>query len=385
MNGFVDVDRTLPEEHRLLRQALRRFVEAEIVPAADAWEEAREIPRAVFERLGELGFLGLGFPSEYGGGGLDAVASIVLNEELARSTHLGLAASIGVHSDMTALHLVRVGTDAQRWKYLPDILAGRAICALGVTEPGGSSDLLRMKTSAVKYGDEYVLNGRKMFITNANQADLFFVIARTDEHAKGAKGFTLFLVERGFPGFSNGQKFEKTGLAASDLGELLFEDCRVPAENVLGEVGLGFGTMLAGVEHERLCLSAQAVGAAEKAIELTLEWLRGRAAYGKTLWDLQAVRHEVSRLACELAAAKLLLYHAAEKSSRKENATREVCMVKALVPEVANRVLYKCVQFHGAMGYMRETPVERIARDVRFMAIGGGASEVMLDEVAKRL
>ena len=374
----------LDEEHQLLREQLRRFVQDEIIPAAPEWELARRLPSSLFLRMGELGLLGLTFPTEYGGSAMDTLAAVILSEELARSGFGGVASSVTVQTDYSASHLVRVGNAAQRTRFLPDIIAGKRVCALGITEPGASSDLNRLTTSARREGSHFVVNGRKTFITNANFADLFFIVAKTDPNAPGAKGFSLFVIERNTPGFFNGTKFEKTGWHCSDTGELIFDDCRVPAENLIGEEGQGFYHALAGLEHERLCLAAQASAMAELAIEHTLAWLRERPGYGRKLWDLQSLRHELARFSSELTAAKSLLYLTAAKASCGEDIKIEACMLKALLPELANRLLYKCVQFHGGSGFVAGA-IEQLSRDARFLAIGGGSTEVMLDEIAKRL
>lgn len=386
MKDYLGLDEhVLSEDHRLLRQQIQAFVREEIVPYAPQWEKDGRVPSSTFLKLGEAGMLSIAFPAADGGLGMDTLASVILNEELGRTGFGGLTASITVHTDMTALHLVRAGNAEQRQRFLPDILAGRRICGLGVTEPRGGSDLTRLATTARREGDHYVLNGGKLFITNANFADLFFVVAKTDPDAKGGSGFSLFIVERGMPGFSNGQRFEKTGWHSSDTGELRFEDVRVPVANLIGEEGRGFYYMMAGLDHERICAAAQAIGLADAAMDHTLEWVQQRQAYGKTLWDLQVIRHEMAKLATELLSVRNLVYTVAQKAARGERLQLEGSMLKAYVPEFVNRLTYKCVQFHGGMGYMSETPVERISRDARILAIGGGASEVMYDEVAKRL
>lgn len=386
MNDILDIDGSfLDEDHRLLRQQIQRFVANQIVPHAPEWEKAGRVPAEAFRKLGEAGLLSIAFPSELGGLGMSAMGSVILNEELGRSGYGGLTASISVQSDMSALHLARVGTPEQQQRYLPDILSGRRICGLGVTEPRGGSDLTRIATTARKDGSDYILNGSKLFITHANIGDIFFVVARTSDQPKGGFGFSLFIVERDMPGFSSGQKFEKTGWHSSDTGELLFDNVRVPAANLLGEEGRGFYHMMAGLDHERLCIGAQAMGLADAAMDETLTWLRQRKAYGGHLWDLQVIRQEMAKLATELLACRTLVYMAAAKASRGIPAQMEGAMIKAHVPEFVNKLMYKCVQYHGGMGYMSETPIERMARDARNLSIGGGASEVMYDEVAKRL
>ncbi|MGE4323419.1 MAG: acyl-CoA dehydrogenase family protein [Sphingobium sp.] len=386
MFDSLDLDGSfLSEEHRMLRDQVRKFVAQEVSPHLDTWEAAGTLPRDIYEKLGAAGFLGISYPPEYGGSGLGTLAALVMSEECVRTGYVGFAANFMTHSEMAALHLVRAGTQEQKDKYLPDIIAGRKICALGVTEPRGGSDLVRMATNARKDGNEWVLNGQKLYITNANIADLFFVIARTDPEAKGGKGFTLFLLERGMEGLSNGLKTNKIGQHCSDNGELVFDNVRIPPANIIGEEGLGFYTMMQGIEHERIVICAQAVAAAELALELTLDWVKLRKAYGGVIWDLQAVRHELARLSTELAAAKTWLYHSAAQAERGGDTKLSCAMLKAHIPELAERILYKAVQFHGAMGYMDDTPVQRISRDIRVFPLAGGGTEIMLDEVAKRI
>lgn len=375
----------LSVEHRQFREQMRKFIAREVVAQGQAWEAAGIMPRQLYERMGELGFLGLAIPEEWGGNELDALGSVVFGEELGRSSFGGFAASISDHADMAAPVIVRAGSEEQKRRFLPDIAAGRRILGFAVTEPGGGSDLTRMKTTAARAGDHWILNGQKTFITNAISADLFITVARTDPQAKGGNGFSIFVVEKGGNGFSTGEKFEKTGWCSSDMSELFFDDFRVPATNLLGEEGKGFYLLMQGLERERMSMCAQSVGMMERAIELTLEHVKTRAAYGGTLWDLQAVRHEMATHASELAAAKLLLYHAAAKKSRGENTRLETSMMKATVPQLLKRVVDGCVQLHGASGYMRGMEIERIWRDTRPLSLGGGAAAVMLDEVAKLL
>ncbi|MGE0596182.1 MAG: acyl-CoA dehydrogenase family protein [Hyphomonadaceae bacterium] len=386
MSDILNIDGAfLTDEHRMLRGQIARLVREEIAPAADGWETDGRVPAAMFKRLGALGMLGLAFPEADGGAGMDAAASVILNEELARSGYGGLTASLTVHTDMSALHLARVGTPEQKARLLPGILSGDTICGLGVTEPRGGSDLTRIATTARREQDHYVLNGAKTFITNANIADIFFVVVRTADEARGGSGFSLLMVERDTPGFSNGERFKKTGWHSSDTGELRFDDARVPVANLLGEAGKGFYYMMKGLDHERLCAAGQVLGLAQAAIDATLAWTRERPAYGRTLWDLQVIRQEMAKLVTELLAARALTYLVALKAARGEPIQLEGAMLKAHVPELGNRILYKCVQYHGGGGYIQGAAVERIARDIRILSIGGGAAEVMYDEVAKRL
>src|SRR5437899_8246111 len=264
------------EEHDLIRSQLRRFVEEKVKPQGPKWEEAGFVPRAVLRQMGELGFLSLRVPEALGGAGLDARASVVLAEEVGRSTHGGFAITVLVHTDMASPHLVRFGSKRQLEKYLPGILAGKTITAVGVTEPGAGSDVAGIRTRAVRDGGDYVLNGAKMFITNGVYGDLYFVAARTDPEAKGSRAITMFVVEKGTPGFKVGRALDKTGWRSSDTAELIFEDCRVPADHLLGREGGGFYSIMRNFQNERIVLGAMAMGEAEEALDLTLDYVTTR-------------------------------------------------------------------------------------------------------------
>jgi acyl-CoA dehydrogenase len=382
----IDLDEDfLSAEHRQMRDQLRKFIAREVVPEAPAWEEAGAIPAALFQRMGALGYLGLSLPVEYGGSEMDALGSVVFGEELGRSGFGGFMAAVSDHADIAAPIIMRNGSSEQRAAYLPDIVAGQRIAGLAVTEPGGGSDLTRMRTSARRDGDDWVLDGQKTFITNALCGEIFVTVARTDPDAKGAAGFSLFIIEKGDKGFSTGKAFKKTGWLSSDMSELFFEDFRVPAGNLLGEESRGFYLMMRGIENERLSIGSQCVGMIERGLEITLQHLKQREAYRGTLWDLQSIRHDMARIASELSAAKLLLYHAAARKTRGQSARLEATMVKATLPELLKRSVDVFVQAHGAQGYMRGSEIERLWRDTRPHSLGGGASAVMLDEVAKLL
>ena len=373
------------EEHDLLRDQLRRFVENEIAPHAEAWEAKGEIPRQLFRDMGRLGFLGLRYPEAYGGGDMDTLASVVLAEELGRSTVGGVGAAVLVHTDMASPHLVRYGSAEQIARWLPGIVAGDILTAVAVTEPNAGSDVAAIRTRARREGDHFVLDGRKMFITNGASADLLFVAARTDTDAKGSRAISMIALERGTPGFSVGRKLEKHGWRSSDTAELVFEDCRVPVANLLGRENAGFYSIMKNFQNERVVLAAQAMGEAAKALELTRDYVQERSAFGKPLWDKQRVRLRLAELSAKVEAGRQLVYHAAWLDAQGKDAVREVSMAKAYCGELVNEVMYACVQFHGGMGYMRESAIERMARDARIQSIGGGASEVMLEEIAKRM
>ena len=374
-------------EHEMLRKAVRAFVEREVVPHAGAWEQEGRIPRSFWRRLGELGFLGLDFPGEHGGAGGDFLSSVVLGEEMARCRSGGVAFSVLVHTDMSSPWLVRFGTEAQKRKYLPGIVRGETVCALGITEPGTGSDMAALATRAVRRGDRYELTGRKIFITNGVHGDLYFVAARTNPGASDRRhdGISMFLVERGWPGFEVSRALDKMGMRASDTAELVFQDCPVPAENLLGVEGRGFQQLAAGLQRERIMAGVLALSAAGQALEDTMAYLRGRIAFGEPLATRQALRHRLADLATEFEAARQLVYQAARLHAEGQECMTEVSMAKLYATEVANRIAYHAVQLHGGYGYMREFPVEGFFRDVRLWTIASGTSEVMREIIARRL
>lgn len=379
--------RLFSPEHEMLRKTLRAFVEKEVTLHVQEWEAAGQIPREFWRRLGALGFLGLEFPPEYGGGGGDFLSTVVFAEEMARCRSGGVAFSVLVHTDMSSPWLTRYGNESQRQKYLPRIIKGETICALGITEPGAGSDMAGIATRAVKQGDHYLLSGSKMFITNGVYGDLYFVAARTGPGTpeRRHEGISMFLVERGSPGLIVSRKLDKMGMRASDTAELVFQGCRVPAENLLGEEGRGFYQLTAGLQRERLIAAILALSAARQALEDTIAYLRERQAFGEPLAQRQALRHRVADLATEVEAAQQLVYHAAQLYNSGEEPVTEISMAKLFATEVANRVAYHAVQLHGGYGYMREFPVEGFFRDVRLWTIASGSSEIMREIIAKRL
>jgi len=373
------------EELRQFRDQVARFVNEEVVPHASEWEERGVVPRELFKKAGAIGLFGLRYPEKYGGSDLNALYTVVMAEELGKCTYGGVSIGMMVHGEMSSPHLARYGNEQQLDKYLARVIAGEIVSAVAITEPDAGSDVAGLKTRAVRDGDDWVINGSKMFITNGVYGDLFFVAARTDMEAKGSRGITVFLVEAGTAGFSVGRALKKTGWLASDTAELVLEDVRVPQDNVLGEVNKGFYSVMTNFQNERMALSAMAMGEAQKALEITLEYVRERKAFGGTLWELQNIRQRLAQLSAEVEAARSLLYHCAWLDAESKDCVKETSMVKALCGELVNKVMYDCVQFHGGMGFMRETTVERMSRDARVHAIGGGATEVMREEIAKRL
>jgi acyl-CoA dehydrogenase len=367
-----------------IRAQTREYVEKEIVPRAGDWEEDG-VPRIVLEDMARLGFFGLRAPEEYGGLGMGALASVVFAEELGRSTYGGFTITVLVHTDLAMPYLTNFGDEEQKARWLPGMVAGEILTAIGVTEPDAGSDVAALRTTARREGDGFIISGNKMFITNGSIADLVFVAARTDPTAKGSRGISIFAVERETPGFKASRALEKMGWHSSDTAELVLEDVWVPDSHLIGEENRGFYYIMTNFQNERLAIMGQALGESQRALELTVEHVKGRTAFGSPLWDKQAIRQRLAARQAEIDAGRELAYHAAWLSDQGEDATRQVSEVKAFVGELANRVLYDCVQFHGGMGFIAETVVERLYRDVRIASIGGGATEVMLDEVAKRL
>lgn len=373
------------EQHNIFRDAVRRFVREEIEPNVDDWEEAGRVPKALFRSLGELGFLGVEFPVEYGGGGGDFWMSVVLAEELARCRAGGVAFSVIVHTDMSSPWLVALGTDEQKERYLPGIASGETVCALAITEPGAGSDMAGISTSAVRDGDDWVINGAKTFTTNGVYGDLYFLAARTSREEPRHRGLSQFLVERDAPGVTVAGKLEKTGMLSSDTAEIAFDDVRVPATSLLGQEGRGFYQLASGLQRERLMAAVMSVSAADQALDDSRAYVGQREAFGRPLAEMQGLRHKIADMATSIEAARSLTYHAAARFAGGEECAKEVSMAKLFATEAAVQVGYDAVQLHGGYGYVRETPVERFARDYRLWTIAAGSSEIMRDIIAKRV
>ncbi len=368
-------------EFETLRDQVARFIAREVEPHADKWEEQGFVPREVLRRMGQAGLFGLMYEGEYGGAEADALTNLVFAEALSQSTYAGFIITVLVHTDMASPHLHHAGSPAQKDRYLRKVIAGETITAVGITEPGAGSDVAGIRTSARRDGDHWVLNGTKMFITNGVHADLYFVAAKT---GPGKREVSMFIVEKGTPGFSVGRALKKTGWLSSDTAELVLDNVRIPAANLLGEEGKGFYSVMKNFQTERIALAAMAVGHCTRALELTLDYVRQRQAFGRTLWDQQTIRQRLSMLDAKTRAARQFMYHCAWRVTQGHDIVQDVSMLKALTGELVNEVVGTCQQFHGGMGYIRETAIERLWRDARVLAIGGGATEVMLEEVAKR-
>lgn len=363
------------------------FVQKEVTPHAAAWEEAGMVPREILRKMGSLGMFGLRVPEQHGGLGLGMLASAVFSEALGASTFGGFDVTVLVHTDMSGPHLINSGTPEQLERWLPGMLTGETISSIGVTEPDAGSDVAGLRTSAVRDGDGWRINGTKTYITNGVYGDLTILAARTDPSNR--YGITMFLVPAGTPGFSVAKKLSKHGWLCSDTAELVLDDVWVPDDQVLGTVHRGFYETMRNFQNERMVLIGMGVGAAQVALDLTAAHTQSRPAFGGHLYDLGAIRQRLAMNQSRLDAVRAALYHAAWLGDTvmgpgRDN-VREMSGVKAFGAEVINQIMYDCVQFHGGMGYMRETAVERMARDARILPIGGGATEVMLEEVAKRI
>jgi acyl-CoA dehydrogenase len=375
----------LSADHELLQEQVARFLAREVEPHAAQWEADGKVPREVLRKMGMAGFFGLMYEPEYGGGGADALANLAFAEALSQSTFGGFIITVLVHTDMASPHLHHAGNAAQKARWLPGVIRGEIITAVAITEPGAGSDVAGLRTTARRVtssdGEHYVLDGSKLFITNGVHADLVFVAART---GPGRRDISIIAVERGTPGFSVGRQLDKTGWRSSDTAELHFDACRVPVSHRLGEEHKGFYAVMKNFQTERIALAAMAVGHCQQAIRLTLEHVKTRQAFGGPLWNQQAIRQRLAMCDAKTRAARAYAWHCAWRVTQGHDIVQDVSLLKALTGELVNEVTQTCQQFHGGMGYMLGTPVERLWRDARVLGIGGGATEVMLDEAAKR-
>jgi alkylation response protein AidB-like acyl-CoA dehydrogenase len=369
------------DEHEQLRESIRAFVLRELAPHAEEWEETT-YPDWVFRRMGELGFLGLSFPEEYGGQGGDYYCNLVLAEEMVQSRSGGLALGIAVHTDMTTPPILAFGTEEQKQAYLVPSIRGEKISCLGISEPDAGSDVAAIKTRAVRDGDEYVINGSKTFITNGHRADYIVLVTKTDPDA-GYDGFTLFLVDMDLPGVVREKKLEKLGMHASDTALLAFQDVRVPASAVLGEVGKGFYHIMWELQGERLIGAAGCVAGAQRAFDQTLKYALERKAFGREIGRFQVIRHKFAEMATKIESARQLTYTTAWRFANGEYPVREISMAKLYAARVAVEVADECIQIHGGAGYMKEYGIERVWRDMRVNRIGAGTDEIMLDVIGR--
>jgi alkylation response protein AidB-like acyl-CoA dehydrogenase len=369
------------EEHDRLRESIGAFVVKELTPHAAEWEETT-FPDSVFDRMGELGFLGLSMPEEYGGQGGDYYCNLVLAEEITRAESGGLAMGVAVHTDMATPPVHLFGTEEQKQRYLVPAIAGQKISCLGITEPDAGSDVSGIKTRAVRDGDDYVINGSKTYITNGHRADFIVLVTKTDPDA-GYDGFTLFLVDMDSPGVIREKKLEKLGMHASDTALLAFQDVRVPADAVLGEVGKGFYHIMWELQGERLIGAAGAVAGAQGVFEKTLQYAQERSAFGRQIGKFQVIRHKFAEMATKIEAARQMTYTTAWRFQNGEYPVREISMAKLYASRIAVEVADECIQIHGGAGYMKEYGIERVWRDMRLNRIGAGTDEIMLDVIGR--
>lgn len=372
------------EEHDELRKMIRRFVANEITPYIDEWEEKGEFPREIFRRMGELGLLGLRYPVEVGGQGGDYFSVIVLAEELARCGAGGFPMAVAVQTDMATPGILQYGTQDQIERFLKPAIRGEKIAAIGITEPNHGSNAAGIETRAVRDGDEWVINGRKMFITNGPRADFINLVVRTSDEP-GYKGISLFLVELDRPGVSVSRKLNKVGMLSSDTAELIFDNVRVPHANLLGEEGKGFYQLMWQLQSERMIGAAGAIGLAQYAYELARDYAKQRRAFNRTINQFQVISHLLAEMATEIEAAKQLTYATAYRFARGEVPVKEITMAKLVSAQVAHWVADRALQIFGGYGYMMEYPIERIWRDTRLNRIGAGTDEIMKEIIAKQL
>ncbi|HEY3945023.1 MAG TPA: acyl-CoA dehydrogenase family protein [Solirubrobacteraceae bacterium] len=369
------------DEHEQLRESIRRFVIKELQPHAEEWEETT-FPDWVFRRMGELGFLGLDKPERYGGQGGDYYSSLVLAEEIAHARCGGLAMGLAVHTDMAMPPILAFGTEEQKQQWVVPAIKGEKILCLGISEPDAGSDVAGIKTRATADGDEYVINGSKTFITNGHRADMIVLVTKTDPEA-GYDGFTLFLVPMDAPGVVREKRLEKLGMHASDTALVAFQDVRVPATAVLGEVGKGFYHIMWELQGERLIGAAGCVAGAQAAFDRTLQYAKERTAFGRPIAHFQVIRHKFAEMATKIETARQLVYTSAWRFQNGGYPVREISMAKLHAARVAVEVADECIQIHGGNGYMKEYGIERVWRDMRVNRIGAGTDEIMLEVIGR--
>ena len=372
------------EEHELFRQSLRDFLQKEVVPHVDEWEENGKIDPSIWKKMGEMGFLGISYPEEYGGMDLDFFYTVILLEELQRVNSGGFAAAIWAHVYLAMTHLNAEASHELKQEYLTKSITGEKVGCLCITEPFGGSDVAGMKTTAVDKGDHFVINGSKTFITNGVYADYLIVAAKTDPDAKG-KGISIFLVDRHLYDGISANKLNKLGWRASDTAELAFDNLKVPKENLLGEENKGFSYIMQHFALERLIMGINAHARAEYAIEYAIQYMHDREAFGKKLTQFQALRHKLADLASEVEMCKQFNYHVGYRLDKGEYVVKEATMSKLNSTKIADQVIYDCLQFLGGYGYIEDYPLARMLRDSRLGPIGGGTSEILREIISKTI
>ncbi len=378
------MDWPFSEEDRIFRRTVRTFVDEELNPHVDEWEAEGIVPKEIYRQMGELGFLGIRYPQRYGGAEADIWTTVVFCEEMGRCRSRGLTMGTLVHTDMSSPYLAQFGNEKLKAKYLPAMTRGEQIGAIGLTEPSGGSDLANMRTTAKHQGSRYLLNGSKVFITNALNADLFFVAVKTSPE-QGHHGVSMLIVERETPGFTIEPMKKKLGMLASDTGELTFENAPVPAENLIGEENKGFYYIMQSLMNERFVACAAITSSAQQALEDAIQYAQDRELFGLKLSEFQVTRHKLAQLQTKLEAARRLVYYAAQQEAAGEDWSTAVAMCKAFCADVTNEVADACLQIHGGYGYIEEYDIARFYRDIRLWKIGGGSTETMYEIIAKRM
>jgi len=371
----------LPEDLKMLRQAIREFAEKEVAPIAREIDEQERVPFETLKKAGELGLLGVPFPEQYGGIDAGIVGYCILMEELNRKC-ASTATIIGAHAQLCAMSIYLSGSDEQKDRYLAALCEGRKLGAWALTEPGAGSDAAHIRTTATQQGDEWILNGSKMWITNGSFADVLVVFAANDRSLGARGGITAFIVEKDFPGFRVGKVEDKMGLRASHTASLYFEDCRVPAANVLGEIGQGFPVAMATLDIGRCGLGASSLGSAKEAYELSLKYSVERQQFGRPIADFQAIQFKLADMMVKIYTMEQIVYDCAKKVDRGEPATLESSIVKLYCTEAASEVIDEAIQIHGGMGFSRELPLERMYRDARVTRIFEGTNEIQHHVIA---
>ncbi|GAA4274355.1 acyl-CoA dehydrogenase family protein [Aquimarina gracilis] len=369
------------EEHELFRKSLKDFLKKEVTPYIENWEKTGTIDRFIWEKFGEMGYFGISYPEEYGGLDLDIFYMVILLEELQKINSGGFAAAIWAHVYLAMTHLNKEGDHSIKEKYLAPSITGEKIGCLAITEPFGGSDVAGMRTTAVKNGDHYVINGSKTFITNGVYSDYLVVAAKTSPEL-GNKGISIFVIDRDVPGVS-ATKLEKLGWRASDTGEIAFDNVKVPLENLMGEENKGFSYIMQHFALERLIMGVNSHARAEYALEYVVQYMSEREAFGKTIDKFQALRHSVADMASEIEMCKEFNYSIAKRLNEGEYVVKEASMSKLLSTKMADKVIYDCLQLLGGYGYMEEYPLARLFRDSRLGPIGGGTSEILREIIAK--
>jgi len=377
------MDFRLSEEQELLRRSVREFAETEMRPHVREWDQEQHFPIELVPKLAALGLLGIQFPEEYGGAGMTALDYCICIEELAR-VDPGVALSVAAHNGLCSSHIFLFGSQAQKQKYLVALARGEKVGAWGLTESTSGSDAAGMRTAATKAGACWVLNGSKTFTTHGRVGDVMVVMAVTDR-AAGTKGISAFIVEKGTPGMSPGKKEDKLGMRASDTSEVLFENCRIPADQIVGEEGQGFVNTMQVLDAGRIGIAALSVGLAQGAYEAALSYARERKAFGKTIASFQAIQWKLADAATKIEAARLLTYRAAYLKEKGQRTTLESSMAKLYASEIAVRVADDCVQIHGGYGFVKDYPAEKYFRDVKLTTIGEGTSEIQRLVIARQL